>query len=203
MQCRFGSLLVFLLIAAACAPASPATPASTEPSEARTLTPKRITAAIRGDPKVLNENINTAAGGSSSAGVREIELLLNAGLTHLSTRGVPEPLLAEAAPSLENGQWKLLPDGRMETTWKLKPNLQWHDGAPLTVDDFIFAATVARDRSLAMSQDLAFQFVEAVDASDSQTLRVLWKATFAEADRLFGQATNMSAGPMPKHLLGA
>ncbi len=196
-------MLAIALIGTSCAPAPGGAPASSgQPGEAaRPAAVKRITAAIRGDPKVLNENMNTAAGGSSSAGVREIELLLNAGLSHLSPRGVSEPLLAEAVPSLENGRWILLPDGRMETTWKLKPNLQWHDGAPLTVDDFIFAATVSRDRSLAMSQDLAFQFVEAVDAPDNQTLRVAWKSTFADADKLFGQATNMSTVPMPKQLL--
>ena len=34
----------------------------------------------------------------------------------------------EAVPTLENGLWKVLPDGRMETSWRLKPGLVWQDG---------------------------------------------------------------------------
>ena len=47
----------------------------------------------------------------NSAGVREIEQLLNAGLLLANARGELQPQLAEAAPTLENGLWKLLPDG--------------------------------------------------------------------------------------------
>src|SRR5439155_6398317 len=130
-----------------------------------------------------------------------IEQLLNAGLSLLNPQGALQPQLAEAVPTLENGLWKLLPDGRMETTWKLKSNLVWHDGQPLTTDDFLFTATVAQDKSLAMSQDPAFQFVEAIDAPDAQTLHVTWKSTFVDADKLFTQTTGSRNLPMPKHLL--
>ena len=39
----------------------------------------------------------------------------------------------------------MLPDGRMETGYRLKPNLKWQDGAPLTADDFVFAYKVRLD----------------------------------------------------------
>jgi peptide/nickel transport system substrate-binding protein len=48
------------------------------------------------------------------------------------------PRLAAELATLENGRWQILPDGRMTTTWKLRPNLTWHDGAPLTSDDIAF-----------------------------------------------------------------
>ena len=32
-----------------------------------------------------------------------------------------------------------LNDGKMETTYRLKPNLTWHDGTPLTAGDFVFS----------------------------------------------------------------
>ncbi|MPZ15235.1 MAG: hypothetical protein GEU73_12560 [Chloroflexi bacterium] len=73
-------LTAVLLLAACAAPARGPTDAQSaaEPtSPGSTAGPKRITAAIRGDPRTLNDAINFAAGGSSSAGVREIEQLLS------------------------------------------------------------------------------------------------------------------------------
>jgi peptide/nickel transport system substrate-binding protein len=162
--------------------------------------PKRIVAAIRGDPATLNDAINVGALGNS-AGVREIEQLLNAGLLLVDARGELQPQLAEAAPTLENGLWKLLPDGRMETTWKIKPNLQWHDGKPLTVDDLLFTATVAQDKSVAMRHDAPWQLVEAVQAADRSTLQVTWKSTFADADKLLSRTVGTVNLPLPRHLL--
>ena len=99
---------VLMLASTACAPSSPGGAPAAQPAEAvRPAAPKRIVAAIRGDPKTLSESINTAAGGSSSAGVRELEPLVNAGLLNMDPKGVLQPLLAQAAPTIENGQWKL------------------------------------------------------------------------------------------------
>jgi peptide/nickel transport system substrate-binding protein len=161
---------------------------------------KRIVAAIRGDPATLNDAINVGPLGNS-AGVREIEALLNAGLLFADPNGELQPLLAETVPTLENGLWKLLPDGRMETTWKLKPNLQWHDGMSLTTDDLLFAAMVAQDKSLAMRQDAAWQQVEEVRAPDPSTLLVTWSSLFVDADKLLTQTVNSRNLPLPKHLL--
>ena len=33
----------------------------------------------------------------------------------------------------------------MELTWKLRPNVKWHDGIPLTADDFVFGIQVIKD----------------------------------------------------------
>jgi peptide/nickel transport system substrate-binding protein len=199
------TLVVVTLVVSACAPSTQTTapPPAGQPGEAArpAAAPKRINAAIRGDPKTLNENVNIAAGGSSSAGVRELEVMVNAGLLVLDTSGELRPELAEAAPTLENGNWKLLPDGRMETTWKLKPNLKWHDGAPLTADDFLFTTMLAQDRALAMAQDQAFSFVDTIEAPDPQTLHVTWKSTYVDADKLFTPINNNRRVVLPKHLL--
>jgi hypothetical protein len=45
-------------------------------------------------------------------GIRETESLVNIGLSE-DHRGVRQPLLAEAVPSVENGLWQLFPDGHM------------------------------------------------------------------------------------------
>ena len=45
------------------------------------------------------------------------------------------PVLAAEIPDLENGG--VAPDG-MSVTWKLKKDVQWHDGTPFTADDLVF-----------------------------------------------------------------
>src|SRR3989442_415049 len=96
----FVSLLIPVFVAlSACAP-PPSAQQSPSSSEApKPSAPKRVVAAIRGDPRTLSDAINFAAGGSSSAGVREIEQLLNTGLGILDPRGDLQPGLAEAVPT--------------------------------------------------------------------------------------------------------
>src|SRR2546425_4584 len=45
------------------------------------------------------------------------------------------PVLAAEVPSLQNGQ--VAKDG-LSVTWRLKKNVQWHDGKPFTADDVVF-----------------------------------------------------------------
>src|SRR5678815_487624 len=62
----------------------------------------------------------------------------NASLTLIDHEGRSLPYLAETLPQLNGDSWRVFPDGRMETTYRLKPNLTWHDGQPLTSEDFVF-----------------------------------------------------------------
>src|SRR3954462_10871306 len=123
---RARQLVVFLsaliLAISACSPQPSRAPTgATGDQAAPQAAPKRIVAAVRGDPRTLSDAINNAAAGSTSAGVRELEQLVNSGLLVLDLQGNLQPMLAESVPTLENGAWKLLPDGSMETTWKIKP----------------------------------------------------------------------------------
>src|SRR4249920_3124161 len=52
------------------------------------------------------------------------------------------PILAAELPDLEKGT--LARDGK-SVTWKIKPDVKWHDGAPLTADDLVFTADYASD----------------------------------------------------------
>lgn len=196
------SYLVLTVLLMACATPAQRGDAQGAGSESqRSTAPKRILAAIRGDPFTLVDAINSAGGGRV-AGVREIEQLLNSGLGVVDNQGQVRPLLAEAVPSLQNGLWKLLPDGRMETTWKLRPNAAWHDGAPFTSADVQFAAMIAVNPALTIAQDAAYEFLERIETPDPQTVVVTWKGVFIEADLLFTRAADRSRIlPMPRHLL--
>jgi peptide/nickel transport system substrate-binding protein len=109
-----------------------------------------------------------------------------------------QPLLAESVPTLENGRWKLLPDGRMETTWTLRPNARWHDGTPFTTDDLIFTAAVDQDRELPLAPPPYADSLESISAVDARTLTATWKRPYVDADRLF---TREVGSPLPKHVL--
>src|SRR5206468_11213475 len=58
------------------------------------------------------------------------------------------PLLAVELPSVENGTWRLNPDGTMDVTWKIPANVKWHDGVPFTTDDLAFSYQVFSDPEL-------------------------------------------------------
>src|SRR5207245_6528783 len=103
-----------------------------------------------------------------------------------------------AIPSLENGLWKLFPDGRMETTWTLREGARWHDGTPVTTDDLTFNLEVGQDRQLAAFANQIYSSIAEVTARDARTLTITWKEPAIEADGLF---TALQGALLPKHLL--
>ncbi len=105
--------------------------------------------------------------------------IFNAGLTIVDAQTNVLPYLAEALPQLNTGSWQVFPDGRMETTWKLRPGLTWHDRLPLTADDFVFAFQVYRAPALAGVFTARPQnLIDQVVAADPQTVRIIWNAPF-------------------------
>jgi peptide/nickel transport system substrate-binding protein len=150
------------------------------------VTPKRLAAAINGNPATLNPSGGTFA--------RPLLGLLHAGLSNPDEVKQQRAQLAEAVPSLENGLWRVFPDGRMETTWKIRPGAMWHDRVPFTSADALFTARMGRDRDLRVFADAAYGAVESVEALDPATLVVQWRELNINADKVFGS-------PMPRHLL--
>ncbi len=161
---------------------------------------KRIVVGIAGDLPVLNNKVIRAVFAYTSPGGSQVEDLITDGLADLDDENVPQPKLAEAVPTLENGLWKLLPDGKMETSWKIRENARWHDGTPLTTDDLLFTIAVGRDRELPLFRDSTYELIENVQAIDSRTITVTWLQPFIQADTLFSKDL---AQPLPKHILEA
>lgn len=159
------------------------------------VTVKRIIAAISDFPRALSHQADPASG---FRGVDELHELLNASLSNTNDQGELRPQLAEAVPTLENGLWKLFPDGKMETTWRIRPGVQWHDGASFTSDDLLFTLAVSRDEEIDAFSSPLFDLIEAVSAPDSRTLTIRWKGISIEADTAF---TFRTTPPIPKHLL--
>jgi peptide/nickel transport system substrate-binding protein len=89
----------------------------------------------------------------------------------------------------------------METTWRIRQNAQWHDGAPFTAEDLVFTARVAQDRDIAIFRQLAYDSVESVEATDPWTITVRWSRPFIEADAMFSGFGSFQPVPLPRHLL--
>jgi len=126
----------------------------------------------------------------------DIEQLVHAGLAQTDGRDVYAQL-AQAVPSLENGLWKLFDDGRMETTWKIRQDARWHDGTPITADDFVFGTQVQTDPATTIAAHAGYRLIDSVEASDPTTVVVTWKQTYIEAISMFGHPDRL----MPRHLL--
>ena len=195
-----GALLVLSILVSGCATASPS-PRPAQGDAAQPAAPvalKRATVAIRGAAVAMSQR-QAQRTVASVAGLDVLEELVHSGLTHSSPEGSRHPRLAEAVPSIANGLWIVFPDGRMETTWKLRPSARWHDGTPLTSADVLFTAVIEQDREIGIPRNPVYDLIDSIEAPDPATIIVKWKQPYIEADALFGHDVGI---PMPKHILG-
>ncbi len=186
-----------VVLGACASPQGPAAGPGDNAASPKAAGPKRITAVIRSDPKTVSNKINVT-GGASQTGIDALEQLLHAGLVQFDAQDQLLPQLAESVPTLENGRWKLFPDGQMETTWRIREGARWHDGAPFTADDLVFTATVERDRDLVLLNRPEYGAVDTVEAPDARTVIARWKRPYIDANTLFTYALGV---PLPRHLL--
>src|SRR5256885_15976018 len=70
--------------------------------------------------------------------LEDIESCIVEGLTTTDEHMNVVPLLAAEVPTPENGGVAMRADGGMDVTWKLRPNVRWHDGTPFTSADVKF-----------------------------------------------------------------
>src|SRR5437879_1871422 len=167
-------MIIAALALAACAPASPTGPGGSLPAGAgRAVSDTRTLVMMdRHEPQGLSEKI--LAAGTSGQGRR----LFNAYLAVHDDHGTPHPYLAEALPQLDSDSWRVFPDGRMETTYKLRLGLTWQDGAPLTADDFTFALAVYQNPLLGIFSATPQNLVQEIVASDPLTVLIRWRSPF-------------------------
>src|SRR5262252_7757937 len=78
------------------------------------------------------------------------------------------PVLAAEIPTPENGG---LAADAMSVTWKLKRNVQWHDGKPFTSADVVFNWEYASDPATAATTIGSYKDIK-VQAIDAYTVRV-------------------------------
>lgn len=191
-----GSTVALTILACA----SPQAPALPDAATARTgAAPKRIVASIMGEPpNMASSRTNPTLG--SVPGMDVVDELVNDGLTTYNAQGIRVPLLAESVPTIENGLWRVLPDGTMEITWTIRPDARWQDGVPLSTEDLVFTARFDQDRELGIPRNNVYNYVQSVDPVDARTVVVRWSGLFIEADSLFTAEAGL---PLPRHILEA
>jgi peptide/nickel transport system substrate-binding protein len=82
------------------------------------------------------------------------------------------PILAAEVPSLQNGG--VSKDG-LSVTWKLKKNVQWHDGKPFTADDVVFNWEYAADPATAAVTVGQYADIKSIDKLDAHTVKITFK----------------------------
>ncbi len=117
----------------------------------------------------------------------EVRGCISEGLAERDDRWVLRPALATEIPSFQNGGWTVeRRDGkvvRMKTVWRLKENLRWSDGQPLSSKDFEFAWRVKMDPKVTgITTRTVEEKIGGIECPDDRTLIVHWKAPYAYAD---------------------
>ncbi|SCK10266.1 peptide/nickel transport system substrate-binding protein [Variovorax sp. HW608] len=140
-----------------------------------------LNAAIQPEPPGLNigvyQNVPAVVvGGNIYEGLLKFDEKLN-----------PLPCLATS--------WSVSADG-LVYTFKLKPNVKWHDGKPFSADDVVFSSDVFNRKMHARARD-NLAVVQSIRAVDPLTVEFKLKSTFGAFLGFFaGNALPM----IPKHV---
>lgn len=104
----------------------------------------------------------------------------------------PYPKLVTEIPSVENGG--ISADGKT-ITMKLRDDITWSDGTPVTSDDFVFTFEMAMSPNNSVTSQYPYDKVGSMEAPDEQTVVINFLDPYAP-----WQAT-MWHGILPAHIL--
>lgn len=104
----------------------------------------------------------------------------------------------EQVPTVANGLWKTGPGGTMEVTWKLRRDVKWHDGKPLTTDDFKFTWEIYQDPKAPLGARPVLEVISAVTFPDAYTMVVKYSKPWVRANLLWLGAFST---PLPRHIV--
>lgn len=187
--------VIFTTFVTACAPPSGSFTTSTS-DDARPTGPRTLRVAAQVEPLYLASRALRTSGNSESMTLNSF----NAGLAYEDNRSETyHPQLAEAMPQLNTDTWRVNADGTMETTWRLKPNLIYHDGTLLSAEDWVFSFKVFGDPANGRAGQVPHREIGEVLAPDDRTVVFRWKRPYPEADQM--SAANVPA--LPRHILEA
>ncbi len=188
---RLAMLMAFAMLAGCAPPAAPGGRSAQPEAPAQSRPNRTLTMVIRFEVNDLAQKI---PGGGLPIVTKRI---FNASPALVDGQGNARPYLLEELPQLNSESWRVFPDGRMETTYRLKPNLTWQDGHPLTADDFVFAYRFYTAPGLAVFIATPQDRIDEVLAPDARTVQIRWNSLYADAAVL----KEGDLDPLPRHLL--
>ncbi len=148
----------------------------------------QVVLVIPEEPATLNPYL------ADAAIVRQVaEATSWTGLTTVNETGEFVPTLAAELPTEANGG---LSADHLTVTWKLRPDLKWSDGQPLTSDDVKFTwEAISNPDSGALNSE-GFPEIESVETPDALTAIVHYSEPYV------GYLDQFSRGLLPRHATG-
>ncbi len=184
--CSGGFALLAALLVAACGGGSSSAPASGAASGAAKPTDRLVVGYDR-EPDTLNR--------FSTHILEDIETCVVEGLVTTNEKMEVVPLLAASVPTVENGGVVLRTDGGMDVTWRLRPEVRWHDGTPHTSADVKFTVEAINSPAYNPESTDGFDRITSVDTPDPLTAVLHYKEIYAPYQLQFVRGT------LPKHVL--
>jgi peptide/nickel transport system substrate-binding protein len=173
-------VLVFTLIACSGSGATQGAPARGTAADGDRAS-KTLTIGLDEDLRGI-WNIVTEGGGGSEA--ENLMHAVHQPLAANTADGSADPRALAELPSFERGTWRLLDDGTMQTTWKLRTSARWHDGTPLSVQDVLFSYRVYRDPEIANSRQNIVKLISGMEQRDAETVLATWAQAYPYANRV-------------------
>jgi peptide/nickel transport system substrate-binding protein len=209
----FSIMLIVVLLASACAKATP----TTTPTTAATIAPTTAPAAA---PTVVPMTAPTATVAPTAVPTaatpqkatfiftQEFDSLnplytsmyfsqitqqiWNCWAWDFDDQNQPHAVLVKEIPSTDNGD--LSADGKT-ITLKLRDDIVWSDGQPITADDFIFTWQMYVDPKNTVASTHPYDLIDSVTAPDAHTVVTTFKAPFS------AWLGSLWKGLLPKHIV--
>lgn len=126
------------------------------------------------------------------------DFYLRTGLVTYNDKNEPIPNIAKELPTVENGG--ISADGKT-ITYKLREDVKWSDGTPLTAADYVFSwEMIMNDNNKVVSRAPFDTYVDKVEAPDPYTVRVTFKEPYAPyLATIF--VNSYATNAIPKHIL--
>lgn len=177
-----GTLILLAWLTAACSgpaatpappptetPASPTTEPPTATVEAPPAVPQSATFLFTQQPDTLNPLFTTIWLSTIT------QQLWNCWAWDFDEQNNPHPVLVKEIPSSENGG--ISADGRVLTI-KLRDDLRWSDGTPLTAADFAFTYQMAIDPNNGADPNSVYHQLESLTTPDQYTVVLTFKTPY-------------------------
>lgn len=139
-------------------------------------------------PDILNPHLVT---GDKE---HQIVRLVYEPLASFDGEGQLVPILAAEIPSLDNEG--VAPDGK-SVTWRLKPDLKWSDGEPVTAEDVRFTYEYITNPEVNSATASTYAPIERVEVVDELTIRLHFAAAYPAWTILF---SGLAGGILPEHV---
>lgn len=152
-------------------PQATETPLAVTPSPDAMIEERPLRIAIPGTPKRFDPAFYTV--------IEEYQLgfAIFDGLVWVDETLTPQPMLAEA--------WESSQD-LTEWTFKLRENVQFHHGTPMTAEDVVYTFTRILDPTINSSLRSTLSFISAIEAINDYTIRFVLQGASAEFPVLVG-----------------